>query len=41
MLANRVGEIVGKTGEAARVVVSTDPKIGKVKYASTCAVASE
>ena len=34
LLANRVGEVVGKTGELARVVVSTAPKTGKVKYAS-------
>ena len=34
LLPHRVGEIVAKIGEAARVVVSTDPQAGRVKYAS-------
>ena len=34
LLPHRVGEIVADIGRAAKVVVSTDPVSGKVKYAS-------
>jgi len=34
LTAHRVGELVGQIGKAAGIKVHTDPKTGKVKYAS-------